>query len=98
MAAFNDIINSDQPTLVDFSAEWCGPCKTLAPVLSEVSKQVQGKVRIIKVDIDKNPQAASHFNIRSVPTLLLFKKGKVLWQQTGVLPAKQLLDVIGKFT
>jgi len=97
MAAFNDIINSDQPTLVDFSAEWCGPCKALAPVLSEVSRQVQGKARVIKVDIDKNPQAASHYNIRSVPTLLLFKGGKVMWQQTGVLPAKQLLEVIGKY-
>jgi thioredoxin 1 len=98
MASFNEMINSDQPILVDFSAEWCGPCKALAPILSQVSKELNGKARIIKVDIDKNPQAASHYNIRSVPTLLLFKNGRILWQQSGVVPAQQLLQVIQKFT
>jgi thioredoxin 1 len=96
MSKFNELINSDQPVLVDFSAEWCGPCKTMAPILSEVSKELNGKAKILKVDIDKNPQAASHYNIRSVPTLLLFKKGKVLWQQSGVVQARQLLQVMEK--
>jgi thioredoxin 1 len=98
MSKFDELINGEQPVLVDFSAEWCGPCKALAPILSEVSKELNGKARIIKVDIDKNPQAASHYGIRSVPTLLLFRKGSVLWKQSGVIPAKQLLEMISKHT
>ena len=98
MSKFNELINGDQPVLVDFSAEWCGPCKALAPILSEVSKELNGKARIIKVDIDKNPDAANHYGIRSVPTLLLFKKGAVLWKQSGLMPAKQLLETISQYT
>ena len=97
MSKFNDLINSDQPVLVDFFAEWCGPCKTMAPILKEVASQVKGKARIIKVDIDKNPAAASVYGVRSVPTLILFKKGKIIWQQPGVVDTTQLTGIISEF-
>jgi len=97
MSKFSDLINSPTPLLVDFSAEWCGPCKTMAPILSEVSKELNGKAKIIKVDIDKNPQAASAYGIRSVPTLLLFKQGEIKWKQSGVVAANELLSVIRRF-
>jgi thioredoxin 1 len=97
MSAFNDLINGDEPVLVDFYADWCGPCKTMAPILSEVSRELKGKARIIKVDIDKNPQAANHYNIRSVPTLLLFRKGEVRWQQSGVVPARAVIDAVSRY-
>ncbi len=98
MSKFNDLINSDQPVLVDFFAEWCGPCKTMAPILKDVISQVGDRARIIKVDIDKNPAAASAFGVRSVPTLILFKNGKIVWQQPGVTEASKLVGIISQFT
>lgn len=83
MATFNEIINSNQPVLVDFFATWCGPCKTMSPILDEVAKQVQGKARVLKIDVDKNQQAAAAYQVRGVPTLILFKNGKQLWRQIG---------------
>lgn len=97
MSAFSDLINSEQPVLVDFYAEWCGPCKTMAPVLKNVASKLSGKVRIIKVDVDKNPAAASKYNIRSVPTFMIFKKGTVKWQQSGALPEKMIIDALQSF-
>lgn len=97
MSQFNDLINSDQPVLVDFFAEWCGPCKTMAPILHEVAGKLKGKARIIKVDIDKNPDAANRYHVRAVPTLILFKKGEIKWQQSGVVSGNQLAGVIEKF-
>lgn len=97
MSKFSELINAEQPVLVDFFAEWCGPCKTMAPILKEVSSSVNGKARIIKVDIDKNQQAAAKYNVQSVPTLVLFKKGEIVWRQSGVLPANQILNIISKF-
>jgi thioredoxin 1 len=82
MSKFNELINSEQPVLVDFFAEWCGPCKTMAPILKEVASKLDGKARIIKVDIDKNPAAALAYGVRSVPTLILFRKGKIMWRAT----------------
>tara|TARA_X000000950_G_C13814300_1_gene619049 strand:- start:143 stop:439 length:297 start_codon:yes stop_codon:yes gene_type:complete len=94
MSKFSDLINGDQPVLVDFSAEWCGPCKAMAPILKDVKKEMDNNVKIIKVDVDKNPQAAQKFQVRGVPTLILFKEGKLLWRQSGVVPANQLTSII----
>lgn len=96
MSKFNELINSDQPVLVDFSAEWCGPCKMMAPILKEVISKVNGKARIIKVDIDKNPDAAARYGVQSVPTLIVFKKGEIKWRQSGVVPGNQLTEVLEK--
>ena len=94
MSNFAEIINSDTPTLVDFTAVWCGPCKMLAPILKEVASQVGNKARILKVDIDKNPEAARNYQVQSVPTLILFKKGKITWRNSGVIPASMILKEI----
>jgi len=92
--SFNTIIQSDIPVLADFSAEWCGPCKAIAPILMQVKNQMDDALRIIKIDVDKNPKAVKQFQIQSVPTLIRFHKGKVIWQSNGILPAPQLLQII----
>lgn len=92
---FDNIINGQKPVLVDFSAEWCGPCKMQAPILKELSAVVKDKIRIIKVDIDKNAEIARRFQIRSVPTLAFFKGGKMMWKESGVRTKTQLLQLIG---
>jgi thioredoxin 1 len=91
---FSKLIESEKLVLVDFSAEWCGPCKALAPILKEVSSKISGKAKIYKLDIDKNRVIADRYNIRSVPTLILFKNGQIAWRQSGVLPANQIAQVI----
>lgn len=96
MESFGEIINSNEPVLVDFFAEWCGPCKVLAPVLKEIASEVGEKMRILKVDVDKNPGTASKYGIRGVPTLILFKRGEIKWKQSGVLPKHELLEIITK--
>jgi thioredoxin 1 len=95
---FNELIQSDKPVLVDFFAEWCGPCKVMAPILKDVKHEVGDSVSILKVDVDKNPQAASAYQVQGVPTLILFKQGKVLWRQSGVVQKNGLVGVIKKFT
>ena len=97
MNNFNHIINSDKPVLVDFFAEWCGPCKTMAPILKDVKTQLQDKATIIKVDVDKNPEAAQAYQIRSVPTLILFKNGQPVWKQSGVVPSQELIRLFQQF-
>lgn len=94
METFGQIINSEKPVLVDFHAEWCGPCKMMAPELKRFAQGNQEKVRVLKIDIDKNQPTASHYNIQGVPTLILFKNGKVLWRQSGAMSANQISDAV----
>lgn len=94
MSKFNELINGDQPVLVDFHATWCGPCQTMAPILEELKTEIGSDARIIKVDIDKNQAAARQFNVRGVPTFILFKNGKQLWRQSGAIPKHMLEQAI----
>lgn len=93
---FKELIQGDKPVLVDFSAEWCGPCKMMAPILKEFSNEMGDRVKVIKVDVDKNQQAAMAYQIQGVPTLILFQKGKVVWRQSGVAPTHQLRSIVNQ--
>ncbi len=98
METFNELISSsDVPVIVDFFAEWCGPCKTMSPILKQV-KDIQGdKVRIVKVDVDKNNALTMQYSIQSVPTLMIFKNGKQMWRQSGVINAGELNKIVEMF-
>ena len=93
-SSFNDIINSNQPVLVDFYADWCGPCKMLAPILKEVKQDLKDSIKIVKIDVDKNQVLASKYQVRGVPTMMLFKNGRPLWRQSGVLQKHDIINVI----
>lgn len=95
-SSLKDITNSETLTLIDFSAEWCGPCKMQAPILQELKTKVGDKVRIIKIDVDRNPDAANIYQVRGVPTLILFRNGQILWRQSGVATTEQLKQLVEK--
>lgn len=97
MASFNQLINQKIPVLVDFKADWCGPCKMMTPILKEVKKQLKDRISIIKIDVDKNPAIAAKHQVRGVPTLAIFKQGKQVWKQSGVIPANELVQIIKNY-
>ncbi|WP_405611187.1 thioredoxin [Polaribacter sp. Asnod1-A03] len=98
MSKFSEIINQDKPVLVDFFAEWCGPCKTMSPILKEAKDALGNKVAIIKIDVDKNQSIASKYQVRGVPTLILYKQGKQVWRQSGVVQKNELVTLVNKFS
>lgn len=93
-STFGDLINGDTPVLVDMFATWCGPCKMLEPAVKQVAQKMTGKIKVIKIDIDKNPHVANAYQVQGVPTLILFHKGKVLWRTSGVMPAHQIVKAV----
>ena len=96
--SFQDLINGKTPVLADFSAEWCGPCKMMGPILKDLKANVKDTVKIIKIDVDKSPQAAGVYQIQGVPTLILFQNGQILWRKSGVTSAKDLAEIIADKT
>jgi thioredoxin 1 len=94
MSNFNSIIQSDKPVLIDFFATWCGPCKMLGPILKEVKNSLGDRISILKIDVDKNQQIAAQYQVRGVPTMILFQNGKQLWRQSGVLPKEEIIKII----
>ena len=93
-ANFNTVINDTKPVVVDFHAEWCGPCKTQSPILKEVAGELGDRVRVIKIDVDQNREVANQYHIQSVPTLMIFKNGEVRYKQSGVHSKQQLMNVL----
>ncbi|WP_405251329.1 thioredoxin [Dokdonia sp. Asnod3-C12] len=93
-SSFFDIIQSETPVLVDFYATWCGPCKTLEPILEQVKDELGDQVKIVKIDVDKNQPLAAQYNVRGVPTMILYKAGKQVWRQSGVLEKSAIVEVV----
>ncbi len=91
---FNDIINSDKPVLIDFYADWCQPCKMQSPILLEVARELSGKVKVIKIDVDKNQDIAWKYQVQSIPTIIMFRNGEIKWRQAGVTPKHQIVNAV----
>jgi len=98
MASFSKLISQKTAVLVDFKADWCGPCKMMTPILKEVKQQLKDTISIIKIDVDKNQLVAANYQVRGVPTLILFKEGKQVWRQSGVVQANQLVEIIKNYS
>lgn len=98
MSNFSSLINQEKPVLVDFFAEWCGPCKMMSPILKQVKDELGEKVSIIKIDVDKNQNLASQFQVRGVPTFVLYKSGNQVWRQSGMIQKRELVSIINKFS
>ncbi len=94
MESFSELINADTPVLVDFYADWCGPCKAMNPVIKEVAQSVQGKARVIKVDIDRSVEAAQAYSVQAVPTFIIFKNGNIIWRHSGMIDRNSLMQVL----
>jgi thioredoxin 1 len=97
MSSFQKLINSEKPVLIDFSAEWCGPCKVMAPILEQVKREIGDKATVVKIDVDRNQSVAQSLNITGVPTLMIYKRGKQLWRQSGVLDKNRLIGILNQF-
>jgi thioredoxin 1 len=97
MATFNQLVNQNVPVLVDFKADWCGPCKMMAPVLKQVKQNFKEQLKIIKIDIDQNPNVAQRFDVKGVPTMILFKKGEPVWRQSGVIQTNDLTTILNRY-
>ena len=95
--SFNKLIESETPVLIDFYADWCAPCKMLTPILKDVKSELGDRLKVVKIDVDNNSAIAGRYQIRGVPTIMLFKEGKVLWRQSGVLPKDAILNAIAEF-
>ena len=94
MSKFSELVNGNEPVLIDVFADWCAPCKIMIPILKDLKVELGGQIKVIKIDIDKNPKIADKFQIKGVPTLLLFKEGKIIWRQSGIHEKKELIDLI----
>ena len=97
MSKFSEIIKSEKPVLIDFSAEWCQPCRMMPPILKDVKKQLGDRIRILKIDVDKNPAISQKYQIQSVPTMMIFKNSKVVFRQSGVMQAGQIVQLLNQY-
>jgi thioredoxin 1 len=97
METFQEIINGEKPVLIDFYATWCGPCKTMSPIVEAVGKEMQGQARVLKIDVDKNQALAQQFQIQAVPTFMIFKKGKMVWRKPGGADKMTIMQQIRSF-